>query len=767
KLIDDKKRPVASADLAAAFRVPPAEVIRKRVRSDKQGLFVIRGLDAREVAWLIRKEGFGAVSRIARLKGDLDLGEIVLTPAREVKVAIINRRKEPVASAFVRTTDGVEAKSDAQGIATLKQVPTDGFNARVTARGYLPREFRAGETVAQPVAVTMRDAARVRVRLVRASDGTPAGPGTIAVELDGSKSLLEFGADGAIDLADLDAGKLSLELRAAGLAPFRLPPRKIADGEVVDLGVIRLDAGLSIAGRILDGTSGAPLAGATVHVLRPSAFGPLLSFVRQDWISTESSIDGTFRAGGLAPAVYSLWIEAPDHAPVIRNGIEVRGTETGAEASLGDVALPLGRTLNVICEPAARCGTSASVLIAGADWMPLTAPIQDGAASIAPVPPGTATLRLSDVRGVVHERDVAISDDPTTDVHIKLSSIDVAGIVTRGGKPASGGTVLFKTSTDSARFVQVEQKSAAGSLGSDFFGTIPRTFVAAVSDDGRFELHDATPGDYSVTWSIGGAQSQPRRVTISDGSADVLRIDLPGSGVEGIVRAGDGALPAQVLVTAEQNGARAQVFVAPDGTFSLNSLASGPVAVRASTREARAEKSLTLDENQTAHVELTLEPREDRALTVAVRANGAPVPNAFVFLRENGFTSAATTAGDGTATLRLTRRDGTFEAAVYSPLAGWAFVAPRSEADASELAVDLGSAPGAIEVESKGGRSPFSLLAPSGFPLQEAMSLLGIPATTPLRLDRLPTGRYSVTSRGAMQAVELTDGLRRVELAQP
>lgn len=747
-VIDRRKSPLGNVRIAAVARAAPDAEIERHARSDAHGRFRIEGLDRREVQWLARMPGFGAIARVAHLEGDLDLGAIVLAPARDVRVTVRNQRRQPIEGALIRTIDGAEATTRADGIAMLKEVSADAFDARVFARGHLAREVRIGEEAAQPP-IVLRDAARVRAHVVRASDGAPAGPGTVAVELDGRKTMAEFGERGDIDVDDLTAGAMSLEIRANGAAPFRLPARTIADGEVVDLGVLSLAPGLAITGRVLDTDSSAPLGGANVHVLRPSTFGPLLSYARRDWVSAESREDGTFRVDGLAPAVYALWIDAPGRAPVVRTGVEV----SGDDAAIGDVTLPAGRTLHIDCEPVDRCGTTATAVLAGADWLPITAPMTRGSTTLAPLPPGTLALRLSDRGGIVHEREVRIAGDaPTTEVHIRLTAVRVSGTILRGGKPVAGGMLLFRPSGTAQRLVQIEHQGSAGSLGSDFLGTVMSAGRADVGDDGRFVLADATPGDYAVTWSAGPSQSPAVQLSIPETDVAGVVVELRGGTIEGIALDERREPATSVTVTAEQNGALAQTFAAPDGTFSLAGLGSGGAVVRAETRTLRAEQEVQLDEARPAHVQLTLKPREEHSLTITVRANGAPIANALVFLRENGAMSAATTSGDGTATLRLLRADGTIDAAVFSPAAGWAFLAPREERYLTSVAIDLPAATGVLSIVAAG---PVSLVAPTGFPLEAALPLLGLRSLAALPL-RLPEGLYRASSGGVTKDVDLT-----------
>ena len=347
-------------------------------------------------------------------------------------------------------------------------------------------------------------------------------------------------------------------------------------------------------------------------------------------------------------------------------------------------------------------------------------------------------------------------------MRIRLASVSVSGMVMRRGQPVTGGMLLFRPSGAAQRLVQIEHQVSAGSMGSDFLGTVMRASQADVGDDGRFTLRDATPGDYAVTWSSGTMQSPPVRMSIPETSVDGAVIELRGGAIEGIVLGEDGKPSLSVGVMAEAGGVQAQTFAAPDGTFSLTGLAPGTATVRAQTRTLAAEQEVRIDESEVAHVRLTLRPREERSLTVLVRANGAPLPNAIVFLRENGVLSAATTAGDGTASMRLLRADSTIDAAVYSPAAGWTFLAPRSGRDLTTLTLDMSAAAATLTITAS---APVSLVAPTGFPIHDALPLLGIPSVTAMPL-RLAPGRYVATSRGVTKEIAVTEGRNELAFAK-
>ncbi|HUP62147.1 MAG TPA: carboxypeptidase-like regulatory domain-containing protein [Thermoanaerobaculia bacterium] len=751
QILDEREHPIEGAAISALFFAGNRmSAVRKQTRSDARGRFAIRGLPAGNVEWHAAKEPFARVAQMVSIASDLDTGSLILRRARDVPFIVIDAHGKPIAGATIRTSV-LTAIADAKGRAVLAGAPADGFNARIAARGFLPHEVSVNDEAL--LRVELRDAARLRAHLIRVSDGAPAGPGTAAVDLDGRKTIATFDEQGVLEIDDLEAGTLSVELRADGLSPFRLPPRAISDGEVVDLGEIRLDRGLTISGRTVDET-GAPLAGVTVRVLRPSSFGPLLSYVRRDWVSTESDADGFFRVHGLAPGIHTLFTEAASRAPAVRGGIEL--VPDLAELAIGDLTIPLGRTLVVDCRPSARCGTEAKLIVDDADWFDTGAPMRDGHATMAPVPCGTATLRLSDARGVIHEREVSISrDHAETHIDVRLTGLDVSGRVTRAGRPLSGGRVMFSTTSQSARFVQLAYSAGTGHLGNEIIGTVPRQISAAVADDGTFALTGVNAGDYQVAWSDGVAQSAPQQVTIAANAP--LHIELPSAGIAGIVRTRErGPLP-RVFVAVEQGDRRVQVVAESDGSFAIVGLAPGPATIRASTGPSRAAStSVVIAENEVEHVDLVLDDARERELAVLVQSRSLPIANAFVFLREGASLRAVTTAGDGRAVFRSLRGD-SVELAVYAPTAGWTFVPARSAQ--AEIAVELQHSSSSLVVRKREGSAALAIRTASGFPLHSALAILGMPAaahaSAPFRIDRLPAGLYSVTADGAPRSVTL------------
>jgi hypothetical protein len=617
------------------------------------------------------------------------------------------------------------------------------------------RTLRFPSRQTRKIVVDLKRAASIHARVVRASDGSPAGPGSVEVSSNGMTDIVPFGPDGVVDVGKLAASRVALEIRADGLSPFRVPAREVTAGEAVDIGTIRLTTGMSLRGSVTAAGSETPIAGATVRVLRTNSFSPLLAVVRHDWIETQSDDTGSFLLTGVLPGPWVVVASAPGRAPLIRTG----NSDDAAPVDLGTLPLEHGRTISVTCEPVARCGTEASIVVGDADWMTLSAPLNEGRATIGPAASGTATLRLINSSAVVHEERVEVRQTETTEVAVHLRGVDVAGNVVRGGEPVRSGSVTFLSGTTNGKLITIARSSASGDYGTENYGVAPERRNATVLQDGSFHIDDVAPGDYLLSWSDGAVQSPQRQVHVASGSPQQVIVELASSSIEGTVRLAAGGAPRSAAVTATQQGHEARVMTASDGTFHIVGLAAGPVALHASAfdPQAQSEKTVELREGESASVQLILEGNEEER-TFVVTSAGAPLANAFVFVHGGAAMRVATTGADGRVSMQVPSSEANAELAVFSPTAGWAFWPARQLTGTAALDVVPARSSLAIRAESS---LPVGLWSTSGFPVHEALANLGVKlatsATIPLRIDHLPRGSYVVSAGSARRNLTLAD----------
>ena len=126
--------------------------------------------------------------------------------------------------------------------------------------------------------------------------------------------------DGRFRLSNLDAGLLRIAVRADGWAPLDLSAQPLPPGESLDLGDLRIERGVRLAGRVLDArlqpvgdaqifSMSAPLFGP-VHRLGPMAASPL----------GVSDIAGHFELACVAPGAWTLLVFHPEYPQALFSG---------------------------------------------------------------------------------------------------------------------------------------------------------------------------------------------------------------------------------------------------------------------------------------------------------------------------------------------------------------------------------------------------------------------------------------------------------------
>ena len=196
-----------------------------------------------------------------------------------------------------------------------------------------------------------------------------------------------------------------------------------------------------------------------------------------------------------------------------------------------------------------------------------------------------------------------------------------------------------------------------------------------------------------------------------------------------------------------------------DGAFSFTALDPGDAKVRAITRtEGSGEATAELREGEVAEVELKIRADARNEAKVMVVTGGKPLANVFVFIARGGRVSAATTSADGRATVHLIQGDGPVQIGAYDGARGWTFVPSRTAGD-DEMVIEATGGAGSLTVHSD-TLTPLFITAPNGFPIQEALAILGsrpiARPSVPYVLPSLPPGAYSVSAGNAMKTVTIT-----------
>jgi len=270
--------------------------------------------------------------------------EVALQPAIEYRGEVRSPEGKPVAGAEVRILGAAAGDSslvplrerhrtDAEG--GFAFIAPDGARLEARAEGYAP-----GRATVDREARTSR---RVVISLGPAGEGQPAllsiagavvhgsaeGPpvaGAVVVaesrdaELPVGQAVTD--AAGRFTLRDLTEGRYRLTASAPGLAPVSRRGIRAGAADVV----LALASGGSVAGRVRDRRTGAPVAPFVVTVQHRD--GPM----RAEPMRTLAVVDaeGRFLVDGLAPGPALVVVASPRHAPSA--GTPVTVPEGGAPA---------------------------------------------------------------------------------------------------------------------------------------------------------------------------------------------------------------------------------------------------------------------------------------------------------------------------------------------------------------------------------------------------------------------------------------------------
>jgi protocatechuate 3,4-dioxygenase beta subunit len=187
------------------------------------------------------------------------------------------------------------------------------------------------------VAVTLPRELTISGRVVDAS-GEPVASARIdvGVQSNETSAAASSSADGTFVVRRLPAGDRSLTVRAPGFATARI--EKVAAGSV---GVeVRLERAESIAGVVVDATTGEPIAAMPVQASYAT--------YRQGYVLyRETATDGAgrFVVDDLSPDTYVLWVGRANDASAAAEyvGTTVKGVRTGAL----DVRVEMSRGLSI------------------------------------------------------------------------------------------------------------------------------------------------------------------------------------------------------------------------------------------------------------------------------------------------------------------------------------------------------------------------------------------------------------------------------------
>lgn len=588
------------------------EWFRRCAEISNQGAFRLVGVGPEEVEVKVTADGFFPLKQTVRLTSPP-----ALRLRRGVAVAGFVRGpgpETPVGGAAVEAEGGSSSTSGEDG-AFLVAVPELPATLQASAPGFRQRSIRVEKLPAGGVVVQLERGEQVRGTLLDESR-KPIQKGELYVEHQRSESGIS-GRPHELELTD--EGKFLLDLPMPGIYRFRVRSPgfreelvgdvSIASGESYALGEIVLSRGAGVQGVVVDALSAEPVGGVEIELL-PAGVALFEAVLYQRSFRTVTGADGRFLVAGLEPGAFTLKATRVGSAQA---AVEV-SLETEAVEELPPIRLERGTPVRVVVESSTgtpRPGLSVRVLSPDQSSLAALAEAttgEDGATRGLVLASGRYRVQVRGARLLLAQEIVVPTSEEEQLVPLTVGGARLAGLVTRGGEPVGGGSVVLSSLLDPA---DRRGKLVLTAPGGTFRHGMPDTRVSAdVGPDGVFSLDDPLTGPVLAHYTSPEGVTLSRRVTIPDGERPALSIDLAGVALLGRVfdkESGNG-LTAWVRVFDAKGSELATRPTDSEGAFAVPGLAPGRYALRVSAEgyapRARADVEVT---EETPPVEIPLE----------------------------------------------------------------------------------------------------------------------------------------------------------------
>jgi hypothetical protein len=606
-------------------------------KSDAKGHYRLEGLGAGTYSVGASARGHGEAWREgAKVGSPLDLflfagasisGTVLAPDGKPAPGAVILARS-------VQGRPGPTGMADPEGHFDLFQLTAGIYNVIARLSGLAPAI--APEVVVESDGethqdLTLRAGGRILGRLVSSADRPVVG-GRVLIEEAGGvvlprnvQELLQATAsdDGRFQLEAAPPGPIALLVSGHAVAPLRVEA-EVRDGAVTDVGDVVLERGTTIEGHIRD-RAGNGIGDARVSASRSSG----TSTARTSTVRPEArtDADGGYVLAGVEAGTYNVMVQAPGFASA---RLQAEAGTTNADAVLdsggsitGLVVDDTGRALQsfeVTVEPKASGpweGQEVRKEVVSDDGRFTVDDLGDGTFVVEVAASQFAPATVSDVR---------VAPGVTTDIgRVRLAAGGVARgiVVSSDGTGVPGASVHARTSpvADSGRY------------------------TTETDGQGAFELRGLPTGKVDLV---------TRHPSFADGYAGGVDVDpskLPaetrivlsrGGRIEGTARKRD-ATPvsgASVLVRSEPAWSSDLAPIAPDGSFAVDRVPAGHVAVLLMAGAVGGYLSLQRTEADVREGETTRVDFISREILVSGRVTrgSAPAPGLRIDMRrENQF----------------------------------------------------------------------------------------------------------------------------------
>lgn len=423
-------------------------------------------------------------------------------------------------------------------------------------------------------------------------------------------------------VCNVPAGALDLRLEADGFRPWYFWDQVVSSEKSLDLGLLRLQRGSCLAGWVeLDGQIDDPAAAVT---LVPQVTGWIEDPAQRRRLGTQEfetlvNDRGFFQLTGLGPGVFSLTAVGEGFAPRTVEEIEIGQDQ---ELFLGEpIVLRPPQELSVFIDPPQdpnghpwlvelSTPKSRSRVVGIKERSPADLTGRWAASGLST---GSYFLEVLDRQDNRWMREkIEIREEGQSPVFFKLESVEVRGVILRGGEPVETSLVF------GSRYRRPNVRLHSDEEG-EFRGILPR--------QGEWALEVGVEG--------GDHQNLPDVEVLRHKGEDAayLTIEIPDTAVAVKVTRGGNAAGAQLLIRSVDTGqAVTSRRVDESGELTVRGLAPGKYSIRAFRKGESSEPEIVDAKEAQAASELSLELVRESRFEGRVSYLGTGVAGARIFL---------------------------------------------------------------------------------------------------------------------------------------
>jgi protocatechuate 3,4-dioxygenase beta subunit len=635
--------------------VEPEEVVA-RARTADDGAYELRLPAGGTHSLRATAKGFAQEGEAPRRYGsDTEGVDFHLTPGALLEGRVLDPQQSPVAGARILILDAMsvfghrmpkaESVSGADGSFSLVAAPTQQSMLVVRAAGYATHMQPNLRIPQENLVITLEEGVTLRLQAV---DGErpeiPAPRVNVVAAYKGGFAAGVTDDEGRLVLQNLATrgggmgNQREMFLWGGGYVAQRVELRMEPVDGMVDAGIVKLEPGGTVRGRVLDKSTGDPIAGARVRT-----FGGLdaqLEFVGMT--SAVSAKDGSFTLGGVPLGAHTILANHPDFVSEVDPMSLMAGMRGGSggpplfaegqrDVQKDVELLPAEVVAGVVLSPDGTPVAGATVAVNDDDGMSFVSIVLGGGPASATTdaegrfvlkglrPGGETTISAT-------HRDYGASEE------VRARAGD-AGTILRLAAPLTvRGIVVDEAGTPVASVrVQVARTERRGPRAPLDSGPVRPSIT---DGEGRYLVRNAPPGELTVAFDHPDYAPVSTAITLT-AAHDLGRTVLPrGGSIAGTAVNADGAPVPGVPIYANREGSPAQAtgrssgnaVTDEKGAFTFRGLDEGEYRLRTFDRDYYSAGTLARTGTTDARVVLGAAGR----LVGRVTGRGLPVAGANV-----------------------------------------------------------------------------------------------------------------------------------------